>query len=75
VPSLLTRADEEVKTDTKIEEMIKTEKTSPFSKVFISRKDIISSDESVQMPISELSECEGKKRFARFCGIANPDCI
>jgi tetraacyldisaccharide 4'-kinase len=65
---LLTRADEEVKTDTKIEAMIKTEKIPVFRSIH-KPQDIIISDETVQMPISEL---KGKKVCA-FCAIANPD--
>ena len=65
---LLTHADEEVKIDAKIEELIKTEKIPVFRSIH-QPEDIINSDESVRKPVSEL---KGKKVSA-FCGIANPD--
>ena len=65
---LFTRADEGIKIDAKIEELIKTEKTPVFQSIH-QAEDIIRSDGSVRKPISEL---KGKKVSA-FCGIANPD--
>ncbi len=65
---LLTRADEDVTLETKIEEMIKACKIPVFSSIH-KPVDIINGDESFQQPISEL---KGKKVYA-FCGIANPD--
>ena len=64
---LLTHADEEVKIDAKIEELIKTEKIPVFQSIH-QPEDIISGDGSVRKPVSEL---KGKKVSA-FCGIANP---
>ncbi len=64
---LFTRADADVKPDAKIEEIIHACKIP----VFISShhpEAIISGDERIQKPVSELS---GKKVYA-FCGIANP---
>jgi tetraacyldisaccharide 4'-kinase len=65
---LFTRADEEVNTDAKMEELIRTEKIPVFRSIH-KPEDIISGDGSVRKPISELT---GKKVSA-FCGIANPD--
>jgi tetraacyldisaccharide 4'-kinase len=57
-----------VKLETKIEEIINACKIPVFSSIH-KPEDIISGDESVQKPISEL---KGKKVYA-FCGIANPE--
>jgi len=65
---LLTRADEDVKLDTKIEDMIKADRIPIFSSVH-QPEDIISGDERVQKPVTELRD----KKIYAFCGIANPD--
>lgn len=64
---LLTRANEDVMLETKMEEMIKARKIPVFSSIH-TPVETINGDESIRQPISEL---KGKKVYA-FCGIANP---
>jgi tetraacyldisaccharide 4'-kinase len=64
---LLTRTNEGEKLDEKIGELIKDERIPLFRSIH-EPKDIISSDESIQTPISELKG----KNICAFCGIANP---
>ena len=65
---VLTRIDEVKETDGRIEKLIPAENVPVFRSIH-KPQDIISGDERVQKPVSEL---KGKKVCA-FCGIANPD--
>jgi tetraacyldisaccharide 4'-kinase len=64
---LLTRSNEGEQVDEKISELIKAEQIPVFRSIHQPQY-IISSDESIQKPMSDL---KGKKVCA-FCGIANP---
>jgi tetraacyldisaccharide 4'-kinase len=65
---LLTHADDDAMLDTQIEEVIKAHGIPIFRSIH-QAEDIISGDEKVQKPISELRN----KDVYAFCGIANPD--
>lgn len=64
---LLTRTDEGENLDESIDDLIKAEQIPVFISIH-QPQDVVSSDESIKKPISEL---KGKKICA-FCGIANP---
>jgi len=64
---LLTRTDEGETADKKIDELINVKRIPVFRSIH-QPHDIISPDESIKKPISELKG----QRICAFCGIANP---